>query len=215
MPADVEPAAIVVYLPVEVWHATATPIVEIGRAEGDDRELPLDLGVLRPEREDLLDGGGTEPVRLQVVLDLIRARRLVQVDELEFNLDGAIARDGEVLLVNFTILPRVSTIFDHFRERSLTIDRHGVLHVVLAGELFHIIQELLEVFTTDNPLIRHLDQLGDLIHGDFAHFILFLASVDRQFYTRPYAEYITANTGQTRRHMTGGNPQPSFVLHVR
>ncbi len=215
MPADVEPAAIVVYLPVEVWHATAILIVEIGRTKGDHGKIPLHVRVRRTKRQELSERRGAEAILIEVGIDLLRARRLVQVDELEVNLDGAIAHDGEVLLVKFTILPRVFTIFDHFRERSLIIDRHGVLHAVLAGELFHIIQELREVFIPDNPLIRHLDQLGDLIHGDFAHFILFLASVDRQFYTRPYAEYITANTGQTRRHMTGGNPQPSFVLHVR
>ncbi len=82
--------------PVEAGHVAVTIAVDPRRAEGDDRELALDVGERRPERQQLLDRRGAQAVRVEVRLGLARARHLVEVDELEVDLDETLALDLEV-----------------------------------------------------------------------------------------------------------------------
>ena len=77
VPAEAEAALGVA--PEEVGHAAAAVRDDPGRAEGDHRELPLDVGVVRPERQELRERRRAQAARLEVGLDLGRARHLVQV----------------------------------------------------------------------------------------------------------------------------------------
>ena len=115
----------------EVGHVAVIMTADPRRAEGHDRELPLNVGVGRPERQELLDRRGTEPVLLEIRLDILRARHLVEVDELEVvGLDRALAREGEVLPVDVVVRPVVLAVGLHL------LDGLGVVYgddVVLAG----------------------------------------------------------------------------------
>lgn len=94
----------------EAGHAAAAERIDPGRAAGHDGELPLDLGVLRPECQELLERRGAQAVLLEVGLDIGRVRNLAQVDELELNLDDALAPDGEVPRVDEGVLPVVLAV---------------------------------------------------------------------------------------------------------
>lgn len=169
-PAEVEAAPGSV--PAEVGHAAVPVRVDPGRAEGDDRELPLDLGVGRPERQQLFDRRGAQTQLVELRLDLLRARHLVQVDELEVDLDGALALDLEVLRVDVAVLVVVATRLHHLLDGLGVVDGDGVVdrrklqrsHHQLAevATVGWIRDERLEVVERPSLL---LDALDDLLEG--------------------------------------------------
>jgi len=91
--------------PVEVGHAAVAGRVHPDGAELHHRELPLDIRVLRPERQELGDGGRPEAETVEVSEHLFGARRLVQVDEHCLNLGLVGSRDREVFRRDVGILP--------------------------------------------------------------------------------------------------------------
>lgn len=118
----------------EVGHAAITIPIEPRRAEGDHGELPLDVGVGRPERQELLDGRGTQTQPVELRFGIVRPDHAVEVDELEVNLDGALALDGEVTRVDVGGLPVVLALGDHILDLLPEVDRDGVVRGLALGQ---------------------------------------------------------------------------------
>ncbi len=188
----------------EDGHAAITKPVDQGRAEGDDRELPLDIGVLRPERQKLLNGRGTQAVRIEVRLDLVRVRHLVQVDELQIGLDDALALDGEALLGDVVVLPVVLTGLHHLRELQPVVDGHEVLRRLPVGVPLGVPQERLQELPGDTTRLVLGEQLGDLVGGDSVVHLL-LPCICRQTALHPtpcrayYCQYRTDTVRDWRK----------------
>ena len=107
-PADAAPAedqAAPVAVPAQAGHVAVAARVHPDGAELHHRELPLDIRVLRPERQELGDGGRPEAETVEVSEHLFGARRLVQVDEHCLNLGLVGSRDREVFRRDVGILP--------------------------------------------------------------------------------------------------------------
>ena len=140
---------------VEVGHAAITIAIDPRRAEGDDRELPLDLGVGRPERHEFLDGRGTQSHLVELGLDLSRLDDAVEVDELQADLDDPLARDGKVLPVDVFVRPVVLAALDHLLDGLGVVDGDGVLGRL--GELQGSHHQLAELATVDGVRDERLD----------------------------------------------------------
>jgi hypothetical protein len=211
-------------VPVEAGHVAVTIPVDPRRAKGDDRELPLDLGVLRPERQDLLDRRGAQAHLVELRLGLARADHAVEVHELEHRLDDALARDGEVLPVDVVVRPVVLAVGLHLLDGLGVVDGDGVLGRL--GQLQRSHHQLAEVTTVDGVRDERLevverpalllDGLDDLLEGSRESakpgnggFIraCHLTAPLRVAYIVPTLCRRNAYHG-----VTGGNPQPSFAV---
>lgn len=158
--------------PVEARHVAVAARAHPVGAEGGDRELPLLFGVLGPEGEEFRQGRGAEVLEIEVVLDFLRRREAVEVDEVKLHVDRAGSHDREVLRRDVAVLPVVTTGGDHLCEG------HGVIHMNpehLLSLPFEVgvLEEALELLPR-NPVGSNLiQQLTDLLdrdlHGHISH----------------------------------------------
>lgn len=162
--------------PVEVEDALRPIRGEVGntvfrgvpehRVERNDLEIPLDVGELRPKRQELLHLRGTQTVGLEIVLYLRVPSNRVQVDQLESGPDHVLAVDWECAFVDIVVLPVVATGGHHLVETHSVVDGHDVLARLVVDVPMRVHQERLEILPGDTAGQRLGDQLADLPGGD-------------------------------------------------
>ena len=102
--------------PVEVRHVPKAAHVR-GGTETNNRELPLEIGVFRPEGEELLDGRGTETALGELLQGVIRGNIVAEVNQFDTTLDLADAFHWEALFGDIPVRPVVAPLGDHLGKR--------------------------------------------------------------------------------------------------
>lgn len=132
--AQVAPGAV----PGEEGHAAAPVRAHPEGAEGHDRELSLDIGVLGPERQEVFDLRRLEAEPVEMLGDFLGGGVAVEVDEVKFDiLLRATALDREMLDGDVVVLPVVVTGLDHVDERLVVVHRDGERFERLSRRLVH------------------------------------------------------------------------------
>ena len=99
------------------------------RAETDDRELPLFLGVFLPEGEDVADLARVVAVFLHQPDGFFGRDVAAEVEELPLPLAVLILGDGELLLRQIAVGPAVVAARDAIGEREVGVDGHELLDI--------------------------------------------------------------------------------------
>jgi len=171
VPVEVEPVEVEVAPgaePEEVGHVAVAAREDPGRAEGDDRELPLDFGVRGPEHQEFRDRRRAHPERLEVGEHPLGAGVLVQVHQFEVGVGRTVARHGEVARRDVAVAPVVVTGRDHLFDRLPVVDDDRVgTHLPTRGNPIGVTQEGLEVLPRHAAGLRLGDKLAQLLYRDF------------------------------------------------
>lgn len=152
VPEPVEAEQTAGAIPAEVGHVPVAVRVDPGRAEADDRELPLDFGKRGSERQELLDRRRTHPFSLEVGEHLLGAGSAVEVDKFEGDRNHTRAADGEVLRSDVVVLPVVATSRHHLLDGLPVVQLHGVARVAV-GKILSGDAVLLKVITAVHHIL--------------------------------------------------------------
>lgn len=159
----------------EVDHTAIAVRMHPDRGEGDDRVLPLLLGVFGPEGKDLLGRARAQAALVHIAQHLVGAGRVAEVDEHGLGL-GRLAGDREVFLGDVVIHPVVLPGRDQIGQRGDRALREcpdDLLHPGL--KFFRAEDALSRVLAQAEGPNCVLDQLPELIglascdHRDHKH----------------------------------------------
>ncbi len=146
----------------EAGHAAVAVGAHPDRAQRHDRELALQIAVLRPEGQEVLDGRDLialipDPLAGRLALD-----RLVEAEEVEVDRDFTLAHDREVLRLDVVVLVVVAARRDHLGQ-GLLIRHHD--RKLRLDELIGLLQEGLEHVHVDEAVLHHTHEVGELAEG--------------------------------------------------
>ena len=167
------------------------------RAETDDRELPLFLGVFLPEGEDVADSPSVVAVFLHQSDGFFGRDVAVEVEELPLPVAHLLGGDGELLLGEVAIVPAVVAARDAILERDVGFDGQELLGLgrncyaqITCGR-----EDLNLEFAGENPenllmASRLLDQRvelagGEILGCEIGHDHLHWASVPARIISSP------------------------------
>lgn len=138
----------VLSVPAEKRHLAMTVLIDPVRADADDRELALDFGIGRPERQELIHCSRTHAVPVEVGHHIVRVQHLVEMHELE--IDDHRSRTTiiigllEIGVIYVAIRPLIATILQHLLDGLAVVHGHCVARVTIRVE-----EELLKVLPCD------------------------------------------------------------------
>ena len=119
IPATVDPAEVEITLgvrPAEIGDVAKAMRALPNGAESDDRELPLQFGMLGAEGQKLLDSRRPVPVFVHLADRFIETDVAIEVEEFSFGLDASFSLDREVGGVDVAVGPVVATSGDHLSQ---------------------------------------------------------------------------------------------------
>src|SRR6266849_6078701 len=119
-PGETEPAA--ARAAEEIKDVLVTVLTQPDRVECNDRELPLQLGILLAQGEDLSQVCRSQTLLTKLPHDLVRLHRSLELNYVDGNLGRTVLLLSEVLGGDVAMCPVILPGLDHFLDRAVCFD---------------------------------------------------------------------------------------------
>ncbi len=135
---------------VKIGHA-AVAVHEADRTKRDNGELPLELGVLRPESQQFRQSRRAQTHLVQVGQNLLRRHRPAEMNDLSLEIVFPFPLSRKVLGGDVGVYPVVLADFDHLRQVLAVVDGDGVGRTVRYALIAYPCDQ--RVYPLDQPIL--------------------------------------------------------------